>query len=268
MNKNNLYIWFLKLYTRLFAYPSLFRWNEFLVTVGLHGIGIDNYYDDYFSGEHYVLNKYIKNLNKPVIIDVGAHIGDSAILMKSINPNSKIYSFEPNPSTYIKLYKNAHKYNFYSYNLALGDKEVSASLYDTSNGNSSPFASVYKSVVESVHHTKANEYKIKITTLDKFYRNNLNGQSIDLLKIDVEGYEYKVILGATNTIKNKKVDLIQFEFNIMNRHSRTFFLDFQELLKDYSFYRLLPNGLLAINYDSLLHSEIFMFQNILAIRNK
>jgi FkbM family methyltransferase len=231
-------------------------------------MGINNYQSDYLTGEKYVLEHYLKNISKPLIIDIGAHIGDSAILVKTINSRSRVYSFEPNPSTYMELSRNSRKYRFHAYNFALGDKEGTMTLYDTANGYSSPFASVYKSVVETVHHTKTNKYKIKITTLDKFYENNLTGQSIDLLKIDVEGYEYKVLLGAKKLIGSGKVNLIQFEFNIMNRHSKIFFLDFEKLLKGYTLYRLLPHGLLPINSDSLLYSEIFMFQNILAIRKK
>jgi hypothetical protein len=139
-------------------------------------------------------------------------------------------------------------------------------LYDTANGISSPFASLYKSVVESVHHTGANEFKVSVIRLDDFYASKLKGKKIDLLKIDVEGYEMNVMKGAKKLIKSNKVKLIQFEFNIMNRHSRTFFLDFEALLSDYDLYRLLPHGLLQITSDSLLHSEIFLYQNILAMR--
>lgn len=265
MKKDSLYVGFLKLYTKLFAHQIFSRWNELLIILGLHGIGIDNYYDNHLSGEYYALFKSIKKVPNPLVIDVGAHIGDSAILAKSINPNAIIYSFEPNPRTYIKLKKNGRQYHFYPYNLALGSRKGSIVLYDTKNEGSSPFATVYKSVLKSVHHTESNKYIVKMTTLDQFYKQKLKTGIIDFLKIDVEGNELQVLQGATKLIKSGKIKIIQFEFNVMNRHSKTFFLDLENILTNYSLYRLLPSGLLPINSGSLLHSEIFLYQNILAI---
>lgn len=264
----NLYNSIVKHYTYLFGKTIFSKLNRFIVTLGLHGLGIDNYQNDHISGEKYVIEKFIKQADKPIIIDVGAHYGDSAILAKSLNSSAIIHSFEPNPSTFLLLKKNSKKYNFYAYSYGLGNKNGSIILYDLLSQKNSPYASTYKSIFKSVHHSEVSKYKAKIITLDSFCSSVLNGKTIDLLKIDVEGNEYNVLLGAKKMINSGNVKLIQFEFNIMNRHSRVFFLDFQELLKDYSLYRLLPTGLLPIDADSLLHSEIFMFQNILAIHKK
>ena len=51
--------------------------------------------------------------------------------------------------------------------------------------------------------------KIKIETLDEFCKKN-NIEKIDYLKIDTEGSNFDVILGATEMIKNKKIKYIQF----------------------------------------------------------
>lgn len=265
MKLESVYLSFLKIYTRIFARKAFYKWNQFLVIIGMHGLGIDNYYDDNLSGERYALVERIKDLKSPLVIDVGAHIGDSAILIRSINPNAQIFSFEPNPKTFKKLRQNSRKYHFYPFNLALGNREGSIVLYDAKNLGSSPFSTVYASILESVHHSAASKYVVKMTTLDKFYETYIKFDNIDFLKIDVEGNEFKVLEGAKKLIKNGKITCIQFEFNVMNRFSRTYFSDLENILKDYSLYRLLPSGMLPINSDSLLHSEIFLFQNILAI---
>lgn len=265
MKLDSAYISFLKLYTKLFARTTFSKWNQFLVTIGLHGLGIDNYYDDNLSGERYALIEIIKKLKRPLVIDVGAHIGDSAMLILSINPSAQIFSFEPNPKTFKKLKQNSRKYHYYPFNLALGNREGSIFLYDAKNSGSSPFSTVYPSVIESIHHSTASKYTVKMTTLDKFYEKYIKSGNIDFLKIDVEGNELKVLEGAKILIKKGKITCIQFEFNAMNRFSRTFFIDLENILKNYNLYRLLPSGMLKINSDSLLNSEIFLFQNILAI---
>lgn len=59
--------------------------------------------------------------------------------------------------------------------------------------------------------------------------------------------------------------MIVFEFHEMNVVIRAFMKDFQDLLEEYVFFRLLPGGLIKVP-DNPLESEIFAFQNILAIQ--
>ena len=48
------------------------------------------------------------------------------------------------------------------------------------------------------------KYKVYISTLDKFVKKN-NIKSIDILKVDIEGSEYKFLKGAKNTQKTTKL---------------------------------------------------------------
>jgi hypothetical protein len=89
-----------------------------------------------------------------------------------------------------------------------------------------------------------------------------------LLKIDTEGNELDVLRGAINSINQKKIKAIHFEFNEMNVISRVFFRDIYLMLKDYKLYRLLPYGMTEINVYSPLFCEIFAYQNIVAILKK
>ena len=50
----------------------------------------------------------------------------------------------------------------------------------------------------------------RIEMLDNFIREK-KIEFIDILKIDVEGFEFEVLQGAKNTIKEKKINVIQFE---------------------------------------------------------
>jgi len=87
---------------------------------------------------------------------------------------------------------------------------------------------------------------------------------IDFLKIDTEGNELAVLLGASNLLEHKKIGCIHFEFNEMNIISRVFFRDFRKTLCNYDLYRLLPNGLLPI-CDSPVLNELFAYQNVIAL---
>ena len=89
-------------------------------------------------------------------------------------------------------------------------------------------------------------------------------KEVKFLKIDTEGNELNVLLGAKRLLKENRIETIQFEFNEMNVMSRVFFRDFLELMPDHTFYRLLPAGLLPIGKYSPLTNEIFAYQNVIA----
>jgi len=97
---------------------------------------------------------------------------------------------------------------------------------------------------------------------------NILEHKFDLLKIDTEGNEYKILRGAQKALSEGRIKAIQFEFSGINVVSRAFFKDFYDLLSPkYILYRLLPNSFLPIKkYDEFLFLELFAYQNFIAIR--
>jgi FkbM family methyltransferase len=71
----------------------------------------------------------------------------------------------------------------------------------------------------------------------------LEVQQIDLLKMDIEGHELNALTGATSAIASKRISRIMFEFGSANVNSRTYFIDFWNMLQDrYNLFRILPCG--------------------------
>jgi FkbM family methyltransferase len=238
-----------------------------LLTLVYQSRGILKDEDMFVSGENFVishiLKDYIKSKN-PVLFDVGANIGDYSRELKTEFPNSHVYAFEPNAYTFKTACENLESLNINCFNLGFGSQEEEASIYTYGNEKCSEHASLYKDVLLNFH--KANdlvEMQFVITTLDKFCdKQNIN--FIDFIKIDVEGHELEVLKGAKRMIAEKKISIIQFEFNVCNVISRVFLKDFYELLKGYDIYRLDSDRLIPLfEYD--FTNEIFKFQNFLAI---
>ena len=155
--------------------------------------------------------------------------------------------------------------NFHGFNVGVGDSNGEISLYDYADNDGSTHASLYQEVIEGIHHSKAIEHKVKIIKLSDFVTEH-GIDYIDLLKIDTEGNEMQVLLGLKDFIAEGKVGTIHFEFNEMNVISRVFFKDYFDLLPNYDFYRLLPNGMLPIKRYIPIDCEIFAYQNIVAIK--
>jgi len=259
----------IKFYTIIFARNIFFKINRFLFKISTHGLGIGNYTNHLISGEKYFIASLVKSkrLNKGVIFDIGANKGDYSKFIRNNGVMIPIYAFEPHPTTFKKLKESTLDLNnFNPINKGLGIKKTVSKIYDYKNNEGSQHASLYKDVIEKIHNSEASEINIEIINIDEFVEEN-NILDISLLKIDTEGNELDVLLGARKTLEKGVINIIQFEFNSMNVISRTYLIDFIKLLPNYKIYRLLPFELLPINDYNELYHELFGFQNIIAMKN-
>jgi FkbM family methyltransferase len=255
----------IKIYRWLFARVIFVKLNKILHLCSLHGLGILNFESDIVSGERAFLEKYLKNIPPGgCVIDVGANIGNYSKLVMDINPSLKLFAFEPHPKTYQKLSANIKRENYYPVNAAVSNKDGELSLFDYEAEDGSSHASLFKDVIENIHHAKSIEHRVKVVRLGDWLRNN-NIERIELLKIDTEGNELNVLTGASEYICAGKIMAIHFEFNEMNISSRSYFRDFWDVLATYDLYRLLPHGMVRIERYSPVGLEIFAYQNIVAL---
>lgn len=254
----------LRYYPKIFAKPKFFEFNNFLIDLGLRGVGIMNYENNRISGEKYFSEYVIKNYKPENVFDVGAHKGDYTELYRTTN--SCIFSFEPNPRPFKILRERFKNYkNISAINIGLSDTIHDEIIYDIKDKFGSVYASLHREVITGLHKCNAQEIIVKSDTLDNFaYKNSI--KNIDLLKVDTEGSELSILKGAINLIEQKAIKIIHFEFNEMNVYSRTYLKDFFDILKNYNLYRLLPNSFLPIHYKYPHKSEFFAFQNIVAFR--
>ncbi len=256
------------LYRLIFLRKSLFRLNQLIFQLSLRGIGLLNYDDDQQSGEDFFLDQVAKLLDGSVVIDVGANVGEYSNKVRSLSRTATIYAFEPHPKTFEKLASQAAQHHYVAVNVACSDAGGKIRLYDYQGDQSgSTHASLYQDVINDIHKGTSESWEVDVITLDEFIQSS-NLDRIRLLKIDTEGNELKVLIGTQQTLKQKNVDMIQFEFNEMNVVSRVFLKDILNLLDDYSFYRLLPDGLISMGEYSPVHWEIFAYQNIVAINKE
>jgi hypothetical protein len=130
----------------------------------------------------------------------------------------------------------------------------------------SEHASLFPGVLKDLHRAKTiKETNVPLITLDA-YCCAASIPGIDFLKIDTEGNDLKVLKGSQAMIQKNAIRVVQFEFNQTNVFSHVFLKDFYDILRGYSFYRLLPHALLPLGSYSF-HNEIFAFQNILALND-
>jgi len=251
-----------KFHLRFLSKKEFAKYNYFLYDLALKGLGVGNCGS--YSGEEWLANFLNKNYDIKVIFDVGANIGEYAAMF--VDKNKEIYCFEPHPYTFQRLndFVLAHK-NIKAFNVGLSDKDGKNILYDHINRSGTTNASLYKEIITDLRNKEVEEFEIKLMTLDSFVKEN-EIKRLDMIKIDVEGNEMRVLKGAKKCISDLNIKVIQFEFDEFNVISRSFFKDYSEELKEYNFYRLLPFGLLPLSSYIPWHDEIFKYQNIVAIK--
>jgi FkbM family methyltransferase len=253
-------------YSKLFARRSLYKLHKLLYLLSLRGMGVLNWESDRISGEEFLLKKYLPTAlktSRPIIFDIGANVGNYSKKLSENFPNVQIYSIEPHPNNFKRL-KELELSNVKPFELALGSQEGTVSLFDRNDSElGSEHSSLYKEVIEDIHHQVTKEYKVELTTLDSFAKKEGIGR-IDLLKIDTEGNELEVLKGAKELLEKNKIGFIHFEFNEMNKVSKTFMIDFFKMLPNHVLHRLLPDGLVQLTTKTI-ETEIFAYQNIIAV---
>ncbi len=261
MNRSDLF----DVYAFLLSRKRFYRLNRFLFHASLRGLGVLNYKNDIASGERHFLLHHLAASEKPVIIDVGANEGSYVMDVLEVNGNAEIYAFEPHPATFSRLLlRSSEVKNITAINAACGSATGRLALYDYAGSGGSEHASLHAGIIEGIHKSHSEQHVVDVTTLDTFAADH-GIASIDLLKIDTEGYELEVLKGAAILLRENRINAIQFEFNEMNVVGRVFFRDFCNLLPNYKFYRMLRDGLVALDPYSALSCELFAFQNVIAL---
>ncbi|WP_348812036.1 FkbM family methyltransferase [Flavobacterium maritimum] len=188
----------------------------------------------------------INHHNINVIIDIGANIGQYGAEMRNLGFKGEIISFEPMKKAFNILEKIASKdLNWKVYNYSIGERDGQTTINIAKNSVSSSLLDNLPQLVESAPQAKFVEKEtIKIQKLDSVFDSfNLKGKNI-YLKIDTQGYEEMVLLGAEKSLKSIKGVQIEMSFISSYKGAMTFEmmknklneLDFELLALENGFY--------------------------------
>lgn len=170
----------------------------------LNDEGISKHIINNYIWEEDILNLIVKyTKNNTTFIDIGANIGCHCIGLKKKKPNNNIniIAFEPQPFIYQILKYNMEntcdQYKCYDKGLSNEHKTIYMEMPDY-NTCKNPGG-----IGLNMNGNDCSDTPIEILTLDSY-----NFENISLIKIDVEGLENQVLMGAYNTIKKCKPTMI------------------------------------------------------------
>lgn len=154
------------------------------------------------------------------VIDVGANKGQSIRFFSSVG-DASIDAFEPNRKLFAKLQRAFGS----DPKIKLHNKGVSniegrlefnenildeTSTFEPLNPNSEYLQKKARVLGVSADAIIVDRYEVEVTTLSEFLKNH-PADSFDVLKIDVEGHEYKVLQGLFQSSGKRAIRLIQLE---------------------------------------------------------
>jgi FkbM family methyltransferase len=186
----------------------------------------------YYENDSKIFSQYIKQGD--AVIDVGANLGFLATMFASfVGSQGKVFCFEPSKPIYSKLLKTISKNNLSQvvpYNLGCG-KEHSKLKLNRVNSSSGNNSLVNPDIIS------ATAEEIEIVPLDSI--DELKKVKINFMKIDTEGFEPEVLLGAKELIAaNKPIIYIEMGGDYLESTQRSL-----KILDEYGYKTDIPEDM-------------------------
>jgi len=163
------------------------------------------------------------------IVDGGSANGGTIIAWKKFFPESFVYAFEPIENDEIKRVEESFSKVKVSF-LALGSKEETKKLNVNKYSDTSSF---YNNISSERNYQREKAIDVKVTTLDKWC--NKNYVNVDILKLDLQGYELEALKGAKEQLENN-IEYILLEASFREFYvNQPLFCAIEEFLKKYNF---------------------------------
>lgn len=186
-------------------------------------------YKEIFVNKEYEFEPRSK---RPFIIDCGSHIGLSIIYFKTLYPDSKILGFEPNPENFEILKKNIKINKLKNIKLiraAVSNKKGRATLR-VSFEEKEPWT--WSDTI--IHNMSGDEDENKKISVETVRLSKYITREVDLLKMDIEGSEQKVIEEIQNKLGLIKMIIIEFHGTPAGKKENDYAI-IERILKNNSF---------------------------------
>ena len=187
---------------------------SYLVTDGPIGDSFKNY-GEWAQKEIEVILEFIRSGD--TVIDVGANIGAHTLAFSNkVGLQGKVISFEPQAELFKLLSRNVVQNNAADhvtlFNNGLDFENSTISIPKLNISQRSNYAGIsLEKFVENSHNKDKESTSVKLIKLD-----DLNLEKVNLIKIDVEGMENRVIAGAVSTITRHKPNLFVEASDLQN----------------------------------------------------
>lgn len=209
---------------------NMYRVSRFLMSESRR----DVFGDPRTNGEEMVqatLAKFGAASSPLLAFDIGANVGDwTASLLQyaaEAGKQVRVHAFEPCDATFAQFQQRA---NTSGWNTVTAVHQACSREPGKAVLNVFGAGSGINSLVESVETSSPLQQQVTLTSVDQYCLDQ-GIEQIDLLKIDAEGHDVEVILGASTMLKNHAVGILQFEYNQLWIGARRYLRDVFALIE-------------------------------------
>ena len=194
-----------------------------------------------------------------IIAYVGANEGHTALALNEVFLGREFFLFEPAPQTFdILVEKTKQHNNMHCLNIAAGSKEdYRQMLVDEFSPTSSLLPYEPIALQEYPFVGRQQNVKVHVRPLDMVMK-EYKIAGVDLILMDVQGYENEVLLGAQKTLKSCKVIISELSLQALCRGSSTFDSVYQSLVQQGFQLQYLLNPMQGESHQILQIDGIFV----------
>lgn len=197
----------------------------------LYSLARGDAYNIELNGEAALLGA-LAPLGPMVVLDVGANMGQWSRVARKVFPTADIHAFEASPSTYEALISDSGMASITVHQLGLSDMAALVPLKDFGQG-----AGATTLITRLTFHDHAASSSVRSVLVQRGSDvcANLNLKHIDLLKIDVEGAELRVLRGFSEMLEKNLIRVIQFEYGYANGDDHVLMRDIYEFFAAFGY---------------------------------
>jgi len=231
--------------------------NAFHLETNIFWLGIDNYTWEKMTRQIWI--EFCKSSH--IIFDIGSNSGIFAVLAKVYNPNSTVIAFEPQPNIFYVLKKNnkINGFDIHCENIALANNEGGMPFYNTGEAAFTTENTTAGSLNKDWRTENQNSIIVAVKELKNYIEEN-QIKGIDLIKIDVETFEYEVLSGYGKYLQiHKPVVILEVQDRTIGKNIESLFdaslYSFFNIDEDSGLIKINDLGMSEKNHNYLLCPE-------------
>jgi FkbM family methyltransferase len=157
------------------------------------------------------MKRFVPQNKPPLILDIGANVGQSSLRLNWTFPKASIHAFEPSPTTFQTLQTNFAKSDRVKpWNLAMGETPGALTFQE----NECPDMSSFLDLGAAGWGKIIKETKVPVTTVDQFLAEQ-QIPFVDVLKSDTQGFDLQVFKGAEQAMRANRIGMVYCEFTFV-----------------------------------------------------
>lgn len=214
--------------------------NKYCQKLGfeIHGTGyLQSVKKQSFKEDPFKIQKELVG-NCSTIFDIGANRGEITLKYTELFPSATVFAFEPFPDSF-KILESKFSSNKRTacFQKAIGSVNTKGNLFVNRNVDTNSLLSPIKMGLSSDQQVKnVGVVEVDICTIDEFCRNR-SIDSIDILKLDIQGSELSALAGATELLKSKRIKMIYTEVYFKKQYQdQPLFPDISKFVEQYGYH--------------------------------